>query len=554
MWRCLFIIILIVIVIGIILISINPLKSSSIPLNGCLHKDFGNGATVCVCNENHCDTISRVSKIDSSRYMVFTSNKYGLRFDKQIKYFENRTDSSLLEDVCEQEAINCVAINGTDRVLVVDKAEEVRKIIIDREKMFQKIFGWGGSFTDAAGVNVNSLSRNLQNKLMRSYFSEDGLEYNLGRVPIGASDFSLRPYTYEDTEDDDPNCEDPELTKFKLAEEDYKYKLPIIQEAQKLSSNHLRLIASPWSAPKWMKESKRYYGTVGYLKKRFYQSWANYFIKFLEAYKRENVTIWGLTPGNEPFLAMGQFSVPGMVYTVEQMRDFIHYHLGPTLRNSEFSNVMLMAIDDLRPILAHSYDKIFAEKEVLKYIDGISLHWYYGNEENAHILEDFHNKYPDKLILYTEACNGYIANNILLGSWERGEDYAADIIQDMNHWVIGWIDWNLALDLKGGPNVFKNYVDASIIVNADKDEFYKQPMYYAIGHFAKFVPRDSLRIYSTQCGTDVSQVAFIKPDGGIVIVILNKTDKIKKRYILDSKRGKIELELSPRSISTILYW
>ena len=138
-----------------------------------------------------------------------------------------------------------------------------------------------------------------------------------------------------------------------------------------------------------------------------------------------------------------------------------------------------------------------------------------------------HNQYPDKFIMFTEACTGanpWDLQKVLLGSWERGQEYVNDVITNLNHWATGWVDWNLgqslrqqlsvdnidispsALDMNGGPNWAYNYVDSPIIVNKETDEFYKNPMYYGLAHFSKFLPQDSVRIEHKMEGYDAERI------------------------------------------------
>nr|CAD7420397.1 unnamed protein product [Timema poppensis] len=142
-----------------------------------------------------------------------------------------------------------------------------------------------------------------------------------------------------------------------------------------------------------------------------------------------------------------------------------------------------------------------------------------------------------------------------LGSWTRGEAYMEDIIQDMNHWVSGWVDWNLALDLTGGPNWARNFVDAAVIVNATADEFYKQPMFYALGHFSKFVPEGSVRVQvNLSTNTGIQAVAFRTPSDCLVIVFYNRYNRDIPVTISDSDAGSFQITVTRRSFNTILYW
>jgi len=144
---------------------------------------------------------------------------------------------------------------------------------------------------------------------------------------------------------------------------------------------------------------------------------------------------------------------------------------------------------------------------------------------------------------------------VILGSWKRGEIYAMNIIESMSHWVSTWIDWNLALNTIGGPTWIKNYVDSSIIVNTTADEFYKQPMFYVLGHFSKYVPPNSVRIGTTSENIDgIQNIAFSTPDGGVVLVILNLNEEKKEILIDDPKKGTTRINVLGKSINTMKYW
>lgn len=169
-------------------------------------------------------------------------------------------------------------------------------ITIDRDATQQEILGFGGAFTDATGINIQKLTEDVQIKLLESYFSPDGIEYNFGRVPMGGTDFSTEGYSYDDT--DSP---DSQLSQFELQQEDFDYKIPYIKQALEINPD-LELLASTWTAPKWMKTNGAYNG--GAIKNEYYQVWADYFLKFFEKYDEEGISFWGVTTGNEPSLAL----------------------------------------------------------------------------------------------------------------------------------------------------------------------------------------------------------------------------------------------------------
>ena len=261
----------------------------------------------------------------------------------------------------------------------------------------------------------------------------------------------------------------------------------------------LKLYASPWSAPSWMKSNDELNGK-GYLLPQYYQAWANYFIKFLKAYEDQGITFWGLTAQNEPLDGNVQnFTFNAMGWNSSTQAQWIVENLGPTLEVEGYSDIKLMILDDQRPLVPKWAREVFAydHGKALQYVSGVGVHWYADDAGLAFALDQFNDEFPEKFILYTEACNGdrpWDTEKVMLGDWNRGEKYLSDIIENINHWSVGWTDWNLALDLQGGPNWAGNFVDAPIIVDPENGMFYKQPMYYALGHISRFLTPGSVRI------------------------------------------------------------
>ncbi|CAG2120816.1 unnamed protein product, partial [Medioppia subpectinata] len=359
------------------------------------------------------------------------------------------------------------------------------------------IIGFGGAFTDAAGINIKSLPQILQKRLIEDYFGETGIEYTLGRIPIGGSDFSTHAYSY-----DDNYKNDFQLKHFNLTEEDFDLKIPLIKEAKEVSKHDLRLIASPWSAPAWMKNNSEL-NHGGFLIDqpggKYYKAFANYLVKFLDAYKAEGIPLWGITIENEPEMPIYLDKLLGkkhpfnsMTFTPELQRDFLKLDLGPIMSAAGYGpNVTrVMVCDDNRPYVSQWAEVIYGDIEAAQYVSGMAFHWYMNSESNVGNLDTVHNQDPSKFILSTEACEMWFGmdHHVYLGSWQLFEKYATDIITDLNHWTGGWVDWNLALDTRGGPNWVNNFVDAPIIVNATAREYYKQPSFYSIAHFSKFLP------------------------------------------------------------------
>ncbi|KAK6112401.1 O-Glycosyl hydrolase 30 family protein [Brugia pahangi] len=437
------------------------------------------------------------------------------------------------------------------------KRTGVIRLGIDSKIRFQTIIGFGGAFTDAAGINIDSLSVSARNHLLQSYFGKTGIQYTIGRVPIASTDFSTHAYSY----DDSPN--DFALTNFSLAEEDFKFKIPYIKQAVSLTDGVLKLFASPWSAPGWMKTSGQMIGggtLRGPPNGSYHVTWANHYVKFLETYKKNGVTFWGLTVQNEPVSGIDlSYKWQTMYFSPKAEGDFIKNHLGPALRRSEVGrNISLMIMDDQRTQLPIWADVVLKDMEAAQYISGIAVHWY-NDFVPVSQLSETHSRHPNKFIFGTEACTGFkpFEHSPLLGDWSRGEMYAHDIIQDLSHWMSGWTDWNLCLNLNGGPSFVKNYVDAPIIINATADEFYKQPMFYVMGHFSKFIPPGSVRIELHFYMKPVlyEGVAFVTPAHQQVLVLLNRGNKSVTFSVEDkAKNGMaLRIQLESKSIATVIW-
>uniref|UniRef100_A0A8C0UM93 Glucosylceramidase n=2 Tax=Cyanistes caeruleus TaxID=156563 RepID=A0A8C0UM93_CYACU len=212
----------------------------------CDAKDFGHGSLVCACSATYCDTLDPLVLPAPGSYVKYESSKAGKRLERSEGSFQHNAKSP-------------------DFHLTLDTAQR-----------YQKVKGFGGSITDAAAINIQSLSKDAQKHLLRSYFSEEGIEYNLVRVPMASTDFSIRLYTYADAEGDF------ELRHFNLTEEDTHMKIPILQAAQAVAKRPLSLYASPWTSPVWMKTNGAMTGR-GTLKgspgDKYHRAWAKYFIR-----------------------------------------------------------------------------------------------------------------------------------------------------------------------------------------------------------------------------------------------------------------------------------
>ncbi|KAI6212206.1 Glucosylceramidase [Aphelenchoides besseyi] len=502
-------------------------------LNSCIRRKIPGSDVkiVCVCNATYCDEIEPLRSLADGQAAVYLTNKEGKRLEKEITRFQNI-----------KKNLNSVVIR------------------IDPSKRLQNILGFGGAFTDAVGINLNALSTPTRNSLIRQYYGEDGIGYTIGRVPIASCDFSSRIYSYLDV------ANDFDLKTFKLAPEDLEAKIPYLIQAMNLTNGELKLFGSPWSAPYWMKTSGRMKGggtLKGQTNGPYYRSYARYLVRFFQEYANHGVLFWGLTTQNEPSSGMiPWFPWQTMYYSAREQREFVINFLGPFLRQTNVtSQLKLMVNDDNLFLLPWYPNKILSDPTAASFIDGVGIHWYFSDFVGRDQLNELHDQHPEKFILSTEACTGseYFNHGPNLGSWNHADRYARDIIGVLKRWVVGWVDWNLCLNEQGGPNWASNFVDSPIIVNASTDEFYKQPMFYVLAHFSKFIPPGSVHIdakitglaYDSRCDA----IAFITPSNQRVLVVHNENDAQSFDITIKdpTESGSLSYEIPASSIATFIW-
>jgi glucosylceramidase len=384
--------------------------------------------------------------------------------------------------------------------------ENYPTVLIDLDKTFQTIEGFGGAFTDAAAITFGELSAEKQQEFLTACFDPDqGNAYTLCRTTIHSCDYSDEQYTYDDVPGD------KELKHFSI-DHDRKYRLGFMQRAMKTSHGNMKIFASPWSPPGWMKTNdEMLHG--GKLKPEYSQTWADYFIKYIEAYKKEGIPIWGLTVQNE---AMAVQVWESCVFTAAEERDFVRDYLGPTLLRKGLADVKLMIWDHNRGILYQRAEVVYDDPEASKYVWGTGYHWYVGDHfDNVRMV---HDAFPDKKLIYTEAGMG--------GDWRTAARLAKGMILDLNNWANGWTFWNLLLDENRGPRHAGGTGPGMSIVTADTrtGELLFNPPHYAFGHFSRFIKPGARRIACTSNSDDFIATAFANPDGKVAVVILNLKD------------------------------
>jgi glucosylceramidase len=389
-------------------------------------------------------------------------------------------------------------------------------VFVDPTHTFQTFMGIGGALTDASAETFAKLPKDKQQEFLKAYYdTTNGIGYTLARTNIHSCDFSSGSYTYI-TEGD------KELTSFSI-DHDKQYRIPFIKQAMAAAGGRLTLYASPWSPPAFMKDNNDILHG-GKLKTEFYQPWADYYVKFIQAYEKEGIPIWGVSIQNEP---MATQTWESCVYTAEEERDFLKNNLGPTLKKAGMGDKKIIAWDHNRDLMYQRASTLLNDPEAAKYIWGIGFHWYEdwsGADQVFDNVKRVHESYPGKNLIFTEGCNSPF-NYSQLNDWKLGERYGRSMINDFNNGTVGWTDWNVLLDEQGGPNHVKNFCFAPIHANTKTGELIYTNAYYYIGHFSKFIRPGAKRISSSPSRSPLQTTAFLNEDGKASVIVMNTTDK-----------------------------
>jgi len=416
-------------------------------------------------------------------------------------------------------------------------------VFVDPAKTFQTFLGIGGALTDASAETFAKLPKPKQQEFLNAYYSRDtGIGYTLARTNIHSCDFSSGSYTYVDEGD-------KELKSFSI-KHDHEFRIPFIKQVLATTGNRLNIFASPWSPPAFMKDNNNML-RGGKLKPEFYQSWANYFVKFIRAYESEGIPIWGVSIQNEP---MATQKWESCIFSAEAERDFLKNHLGPTIRKERLADKKIIVWDHNRDLIYQRARTILTDPKAAQYVWGVGYHWYEpwsGGEPMFDNVKLVREAFPDKHLIFTEGCADSF-NAEKLHDWKLGELYGRSMINDFNSGTVGWTDWNVLLDETGGPNHVQNFCFAPVHADTRTGELIYTNSYYYIGHFSKFVQPGAKRIASSPTRSPLLSAAFVNTDGKVVVVVMNKTEQ-KIPYFLWLDGQAAETESLPHSIQTLVF-
>ena len=415
-------------------------------------------------------------------------------------------------------------------------------VFTDPDKTFQTFLGIGGALTDASAETFSKLPAEKQTEFLGAYYdTKNGIGYTLGRTNINSCDFSSGSYTYISEGD-------KELKSFSI-DHDMQFKIPLIKKAIAAAGGKLTLFASPWSPPAFMKSNNdMLHG--GKLKPEYFQPWANYYVRFINAYEKAGIPLWGITIQNEP---MATQTWESCIYTADEERDFLKNFLGPTVEKAGLKDKKIIVWDHNRDLMVQRANVIFSDQEASKYAWGMGFHWYEswtGGDKMFDNVKIVHETYPDKNLIFTEGCpESFDAS--MYNNWKLGEAYGRSIINDLNNGSVGWTDWNILLDETGGPNHVGNFCFAPVHGNTKTGQLIYTNSYYYIGHFSKFIRPGAKRVLSSASRSQLLTTAFINGDGKVAVVVMNLSN-LKITYNLCIGHEAAEVKILPHSIQTMV--
>ena len=392
-------------------------------------------------------------------------------------------------------------------------------IAIDVSKTKQEMEGFGASLTgSSAYVLMNSLSAFQRQVCLKDLFSTTtGIGLSYLRLTMGASDFSLSNFTYNDI---DVNLQDTAMVNFSLATED-QYLVPVLKEILAINPD-VKILGSPWSAPAWMKSNKKLI-QGGKVQAQFYKAYAMYFVKYIQAFKDRGINIDAITIQNEPLYAAPYMSTEMSAY---EQSTFIKEFLGPAFQKYGLLTKII--------IYDHNWDRTdyplatLADADARKYIAGSAFHCYGGN---VSAMSQVANAYPDKGIYFTE-CSG--------GNWAT--DFGSNLEWNIENLIIGAprnhaktvLFWNLALDENFGPkNGGCQDCRGVVTVNSVTKNVDRNIEYFVLGHTSKFLKLNAELIETADTRNQgISNVAYLNTDGSKVMLAYNHLSTIKKVQVI----------------------
>jgi glucosylceramidase len=418
----------------------------------------------------------------------------------------------------------------------VDDPSVRADIEVDPGRRYQRMVGFGAAITDASAWLLMQMQPQRREAVLRELFGRegDGIGFDFTRLTIGASDFSRHHYSLDDPPGDAP---DPQLRHFSIAP-NMADVVPVVRQALAINPR-LQVMASPWSAPAWMKDS----GSLvkGRLRPEYYDAFSRYLLRYVDAYAAQGIPIFALTVQNEPDFEPADY--PGMRLNAPERTRLVADHLGP-----------MLAARGGRPLLFdwdHNWDKpqeptaVLSDPKASRYVSAVAWHCYAGD---VAAQSQVHDAFPGKDAYLTE-CSG--------GDWEPlrsgGLPYQARllIVEATRHWARGVLFWNLALDPRRGPHAGGCDTCRGVVtLDPASGGVERTDDYYALAHASRFVRQGAWRIASSEGADDVDNVAFENADDGSLVLVAVNSARAPRAIVVRQGALAFRYEMPARSLAT----
>lgn len=398
---------------------------------------------------------------------------------------------------------------------------------------YQSLDGFGGAITDSAAYIYSMMDERQKEMLLNTYFGKENMKYHFVRIPVDSCDFSLGHYEAAGDEADSM------LSNLSF-ERVKKYILPMLTDAKRIYGEKLKIMLSPWSPPAYMKTNgERNHG--GMLKPMYRKRWAEYLCRYIEEYRSRGFHVTMLTLQNEP-KAVQQWD--SCIYSAREEKEFLRDYVWPSLLSYGLEDIEIYIWDHNKERALEWAEEIFSG-ETDAMVSGIVFHWYSGDHFEA--LRMIRERFPGKKLLLSEACiefSKYNASDNLINA----QKYAHDIIEDLNEGMTIFLDWNLILDERGGPNHANNFCDAPFLFHTEEKNLIERKLKSYLWHFSHFIEPGAVRIGFSRY-TDKLEVTAFRGNDKLIFVCLNRTGDTLPAYIrIEDMCARIVMP--PRSIAS----
>lgn len=374
---------------------------------------------------------------------------------------------------------------------------------IDPRTWYQEILGFGGAFTDASCYLFSQLNAADRAALLRDLYGPEGLRFSLGRICIGSSDYTTSVYSFDESTEPDPD-----LTRFSI-DHDRAYILPTLRDARQLNPD-LFLFSAPWSPPGWMKPNHSMLG--GSMNRKYFASYAQYFVKFLQSYAAAGVTVQATTIQNEVDTDQNG-SMPACIWSQQDEVVFVKKYLGPALRSASL-DTKIWILDHNYNLWGRVIDQL-SDPDLCKYVDGVAWHIYEGTVDS---ISRVHNLFPSQNMHATEY-GAVITSPDFETDWSEWSETFTGVLRNWSKSIVGW---NLALDEKGNPNKGPGQSGGIVTIHSGTQKITRCGQYWAFAHFSKVIQRGARVLLSTGDMPNLSHVAVTNPDSTHVLVLTNR--------------------------------